>query len=160
MKVRVLFLFSLFASLSLGPGFARADSVVETRQKLMVELIKATKIPRAMVQEGAPFDGEAVRAAVERVLFVTPQLPSLFPEGSTTGSAARPALFQNRVDFEARLDALETAARAMAEASGQGAEALPSAYRAFAAVCDSCHEVYRIPEEKGAHRGPPKKPGQ
>ncbi|WP_413205738.1 c-type cytochrome [Rhodospirillum sp. A1_3_36] len=156
MRIRLLFLFNLLASLLLGAGFAAADTVVETRQKLMVELIKATKIPRAMVQQGAPFDGAAVRAAVDRVLAVTPQLPSLFPDGSTTGSATRPALFENRADFEARLGALETAARAMAEAAGQGAEALPSAYGAYAAVCDSCHEVYRMPEEKDAHRGPPK----
>ncbi len=127
---------------------------IKTRQHLMVEMIKATKVPRAMVRDGAPFDGAAVQAAMERVLAATERLPALFPEGSAPGSYTRPALLENRAELEARFAALSDAARAVSAASRTGAEALPAAYHAYATVCDSCHDLYRLPEE-GPPGGPP-----
>lgn len=123
-----------------------ADSPIETRRRLMVEMIQATKIPRAMVRGEAPFDAGAVKNATRRVLEATAALPRLFPDGTSEGSAALPALFENRADFEARFLELEQAAITMALAARKGPGELAFAFGEYQAVCDGCHERYRKPE--------------
>lgn len=128
-------------------GAARGETVVEARQRLMVSIVRATKVPRAMVAGEAPFDEAAVKAAVKQVLEATAVMPRLFPDGSLDAtSTALPAIFENRADFEIRLLELEKAAVALAFAAKQGPEDFKFAFSEYEASCDSCHAKYRKPE--------------
>lgn len=128
-------------------GAARGETVLEARQRLMVSIVRATKVPRAMAAGEAPFDEAAVKAAVKQVLEATAVMSGLFPDGSVdSASAALPAIFENRADFEIRLVELEKAAVALAFAAKQGPEDFKFAFSEYEATCDSCHAKYRKPE--------------
>ncbi|ODN71798.1 c-type cytochrome [Methylobrevis pamukkalensis] len=132
-----------------GPAeTAEADTppVVAERQQLMVRLIKATKVPRAMVKGERDHDPAAVRAAMAEVITAAAALPGLFPEGSGEGSHALPTVWDTRADFDARLAQIEPHAAALAFAADAGPDALASAFAEYIAVCDGCHAVYRKPE--------------
>ena len=75
-------------------------------------------------------------------------LPTLFPDSTRaiTPTRARPEIFDNRADFEAKAAAYAEAATHLAEAAQSGDRA------AFAAqfdvtrnACQACHERYQVP---------------
>lgn len=128
-------------------SLASAETIIEARQRLMVSMVRATKIPRAMVQGEADFDAEAVKEAVKQVLEASSVMPKLFPDGSVDpSSTALPTIFENRVDFEARIIELEKSAVALAFAAQSGPDELAFAFGEYEATCDSCHQKYRKPE--------------
>ncbi len=122
----------------------RAEDVVETRQRLMVSMIGATKVVRAMVQGSSELDALKVKDAVGRVLEANSVLPALFPEGSITSvSAAKASILTNRADFNARFLELEKASVALAFAAQSGPDEVAYAFGDYTRVCDGCHETYR-----------------
>ena len=124
-----------------------AADVVETRQRLMVSMIGATKIVRAMVRGETPFDPAQVQESAVRVLEASKVLPTLFPDGSITpASATLPVALTNRADFNARFLDLEKFTVGLVFAAQQGPEELASAFGEYSEVCDSCHEAYRKPD--------------
>ena len=135
------------AVLALAAVASHAADVVETRQRLMVSMIGATKVVRAMVQGSSPFDAAKVEESVARVIEAGSVLPTLFPEGSITpASAAMPSLLTNRADFDARFLELEKAAVALAFAAQSGPDEMAYAFGDYTRVCDGCHETYRKPD--------------
>ncbi|GLS75850.1 hypothetical protein GCM10007904_11850 [Oharaeibacter diazotrophicus] len=145
LSLRLAVVLALAAALA--PVAVGAETVVEARQRLMVSMIKATKVPRAMVAGETAFDVGAVDEAVKQVLEATALMPKLFPDGSAGGpSAALPAIFQNRADFEGRLLDLEKASVQLAFAARQGKDEMAYAFHEYEAVCEGCHAKYRRPD--------------
>ena len=72
-------------------------------------------------------------------------LAGLFPDGSALPeSKARPALWENRADFEAKAAAFAAAATSLAAAAQSGDKAaFASAWGATGATCKACHDAYR-----------------
>lgn len=137
----------LVAVMAVPSGPTLSETIVEARQRLMVSVVRATKVPRAIVQGEAEFDAAAVNEAVKQVLEATSVMPRLFPDGSIDAtSTALPAIFSNRVDFEARFLDLEKAAVMLAFAAQKGPDELAFAFEEYQATCDSCHAKYRKPE--------------
>ncbi len=124
-------------------GAEEPASQVETRQRLMVSLIRAAKVPRAMVAGERPHDPAAVREAMAQVIEATRVLPMLFGDDAGAASATRASAASHRDDFLAGFPALEREAVAMVFAAEKGPEALAFAYDEFIHVCDSCHESFR-----------------
>jgi len=82
-------------------------------------------------------DAEAIRGHA-------PHLPHMFPSGSTQPpTEAKPAIWQNFADFEARAKALEAAAAALAVTDPRDADALAAQVRVVAEACSGCHDLYR-----------------
>lgn len=143
----VLAFCALLATSMYPSGPSHSETVVEARQRLMVSVVRATKIPRAMAQEEADLDPKAVNEAVKQVLEATSVLPRLFPDGSIDStSKALPTISSDRVDFEARFLELEKAAVMLALAAQQGSDEFAFAFGEYQATCDSCHAKYRKPE--------------
>jgi cytochrome c556 len=69
---------------------------------------------------------------------------ALFPENSKTGgdTAALPAIWQNKADFEARLTKLTTEAKA-AEAATKDLDTFKAQFAEVQKNCGGCHETYR-----------------
>jgi cytochrome c556 len=78
-------------------------------------------------------------------------LPTLFPD-STQGvmpSRARPEIFANRADFEAKAAAYADAATRLVEAAQSGdREAFAVQLRATSQTCAACHELYQVPQAR------------
>jgi cytochrome c556 len=69
---------------------------------------------------------------------------ALFPENSKTGgdTAALPAIWQNKADFEARLTKLANEAKA-AEAATKDIDTFKAQFAEVQKNCGGCHETYR-----------------
>jgi len=72
-------------------------------------------------------------------------IPNMFPQGSRGPlSRARPEIWTNRADFEARAQAYQAAAEQLA-AAAQGGDraAFQRQWEATSHVCSGCHDAYR-----------------
>jgi len=69
---------------------------------------------------------------------------ALFPESSKTGgdTAALPAIWQNKADFEARLTKLANDAKS-AEAATKDLDTFKAQFTEVQKNCGGCHETYR-----------------
>ena len=78
-------------------------------------------------------------------------LPTMFPD-STRGvgpTRARPEIWDNRADFEARAAAYAAAATRLAEVAQSGDLAAFSAqFDATRATCQACHDRYQVPQQR------------
>ena len=75
-------------------------------------------------------------------------LPTLFPEATRTitPSRARPEIWADKPDFEAKAAAYAEAAAALAAAAESGDPAAFAArHSATAAACKACHDLYQVP---------------
>ena len=75
-------------------------------------------------------------------------LPTLFPDSTrgVTPSRARPEIWENRTDFEARAAALAEAASQLAAVAQSGNhEAFAAQFDVTRATCQACHDRYQLP---------------
>jgi cytochrome c556 len=103
----------------------------------------------------------SIKAAIDRGADVTIQayaargvarwarvLPTLFPDSTRgiTPSRARPEIWDNRADFEAKAAAYAAAATRLVEIAQSGDRAAFAAqFDATRATCQACHELYQVP---------------
>jgi len=126
-----------------GVAFAQGD-VIEQREALMKDNGAQATVGGKMAQGATPFDAAAAKAAMEKLAANAVATPALFPPGSEGGDAL-PAIWENFADFEAKANALKTAADAAAAAADQGLEAFGPAFGAVGQACAACHQTYRKP---------------
>ena len=78
-------------------------------------------------------------------------LPTMFPD-STRGvgpTRARPEIWDNRADFEAKAAAYAAAATRLAEVAQTGdAAAFAAQFDATRATCQACHDRYQVPQQR------------
>jgi cytochrome c556 len=130
-------------ALSVGIGAAMADEdVIKERRALMKANGAATKTVVGMLK-GAPFDLDAVKAALKSYAEAAAKEPALFPESSKGGDTnALPAIWENKADFNARFakfaDDINAASTAIVDAASFKAT-MPGVLK----NCGGCHELYR-----------------
>lgn len=64
-------------------------------------------------------------------------------EGTTEGTKALPAIWENMDDFMAKQDGMTQAAAAMAQVAGTDLASLQSAMGELGGACSACHREYR-----------------
>ena len=99
-------------------------------------------------------NGGAVRTQVHAargVMRWARVLPTMFPD-STRGvgpSRARPEIWDNRADFEAKAAAYAAAATRLAEVAQSGdTAAFAAQFDATRATCQACHDRYQVPQQR------------
>ena len=78
-------------------------------------------------------------------------LPTLFPDSTRgiTPSRARPEIWDNRADFEAKAANYAAAATRLAEIAQSGDRAaFASQFQTTIAACQACHERYQVPQTR------------
>jgi cytochrome c556 len=76
-------------------------------------------------------------------------LPTMFPAGTAavTPSRARPEIWANKGDFNAKAASFAAAATELAAAADSGdKEAFTAKWRATGATCGACHQLYQAPQ--------------
>jgi cytochrome c556 len=99
-----------------------------------------------MVKGKRPFDAAEFKLRAERLAYVTKFLDEGFPEGSDKGAStdAKPEIWQNKKDFEAKLADLQRESEALAATAASGDEArMKEQLVKTAGTCKACHEKYR-----------------
>ena len=78
-------------------------------------------------------------------------IPGLFPEGSAhPQSRAKPEIWKNKADFDAKAKALgEAAARVTAAGKAEDLKAYAAAAEQLNAACKACHTLYRAERAPG-----------
>ena len=101
---------------------------------------------KAAIDQGRDVNGQAYAArGVARWARV---LPTLFPDSTrgVTPTRARPEIFANRADFEAKAAAYAAAATRLAEiAQSNDRAAFAAQFDVTRQACSACHELYQVP---------------
>lgn len=125
---------------------AVAADVIDERQDVMKSNGDAMKALSAIAKNEAPFDPAVVRESGETIAAGLTKAKDLFPEGSAEGDTrAKPEIWDDKADFERRLDETATAAQTLAGVTEQ-ANFLP-ALAELGDGCKGCHDKYQVPKD-------------
>jgi cytochrome c556 len=121
------------------------EGPIRDRHELMEGVGKNAKAIGNALKSG---DLTPVAGAAEKIQADAAKATALFPPGSThPDSRAKPEIWSDWKDFEARMKDLGTAAGAVA-AAAKSAGDVSAAANKMGESCKGCHEKYRVPEKK------------
>jgi cytochrome c556 len=130
--------------LALGISSVLAADVIAQRRALMHDDGIAAKKLFDMAKGSAPFDLSVAQASLKTLATGAEKTQLLFPDDSKTGggTAALPAIWENKADFNARFakfgkDVAEAMAQTKDEASFKAVA--PKVFE----NCSGCHERYK-----------------
>jgi cytochrome c556 len=122
---------------------ADSDPIAQRRSLMKNDGIAAKKL-FDMAKGKAPFDLAVAQASLKTLAEGATQSAALFPDNSKTGggTAALPAIWQNKADFDARF-----AKFAKDVAAAQAAVVDEASFKTVAPTvfenCGGCHELYK-----------------
>jgi cytochrome c556 len=130
--------------LSISAAAAQNIAAIDARQKIMKSFGDAAKPIAAMFKGSRRFDLAVVKEALATYSAGAEKLPPLFPEDARKGgdTEALPAIWDNKADFDKRVDKLGTDAHA-ALASVTDQASFSAVMPKFFENCDGCHKQYR-----------------
>jgi len=125
---------------------AQTDPIA-ARKALMKGNGDQSKIANDMFNGKRPFDLGAAKKAFATFAEAGEKAPALFPDSSKTGgdTAALPAIWENKADFEARLAKLARESKAAAEAT-KDFDSFKAQFGELRKNCGGCHKTYRKKE--------------
>ena len=100
----------------------------------------------AMAQGKIPYEAKEFEMRAQRVAALTPMLSESYSPDtqSVTGSKAKPELWSNRADFDAKMKTLVDRSATLASVSkGGDFEKSKAAFLDTANACKSCHDKYK-----------------
>ena len=138
--------FVAVAAIALGVGVALAQQdPIAARKALMKANGDEAKGGAAMAKGEAPFDLTKVHAIFATFADAAAKAPALFPDTAKTGgeTAALPAIWENKADFDARLVKFGTDSKA-AQSAVKDLDTFKSTWGPLLKDnCGGCHEKYR-----------------
>jgi cytochrome c556 len=122
---------------------AQSDPIA-ARRELMKGIGGQTKTGAAMAKGEAPYDQTKAQAIFASYVDAAAKGPNLFPDNSKTGgdTAALPAIWENKADFEAKFTKLGADAKAAAAAVKDG-DSFKTTFSDVTKDCGACHQTYR-----------------
>ena len=97
----------------------------------------------AMAQEKKPYNREEAQRNAALAAAIADYPRNFFGEGTDKGETkAKPEIWQKRADFDAKMDKMVTAVKALPQSAGDPA-ALKKAVSDAGAACKACHDDYR-----------------
>lgn len=137
---------ALFAALPASAQFARPDQAIKYRQGVMT--LQGAHFGRiaAMANGRVPFDAAAVQANADLLLTLSKLPFTAFGEGTDKGAPtrAKPEVWTNRADFEAKAKSFqEEAVKLQAAAKTGNLDQIKAAADTVGRSCKSCHDTYQ-----------------
>jgi cytochrome c556 len=122
---------------------AQSDPIA-ARKAVMKEIGGQTKTGGGMAKGEVPYDQAKAQAIFASYVDASAKAPGLFPENSKTGgdTAALPAIWANKADFDARFAKFSADAKA-AQTSVKDLDSFKGAFSGITKNCGGCHETYR-----------------
>lgn len=149
MKRTMLFAAAIATALTV-PAFAQVpfQDEVKARQGIMATIKLNMSILGGMARGTIDYDADKAQTAANAMLGVSMiDFMGLFPEGSDSfnfeGTKARDEIWSDMAGFSAEWAKVQAAAPALAEAAGQGKDAMSAAMGGVGGTCRSCHMSYR-----------------
>jgi cytochrome c556 len=132
------------AALAITAVAAQSDPIA-ARKALMKKNGDEAKVGAAMAKGEAPFDLTKAHAIFATFADAAAKAPALFPDNSKTGgdTAALPAIWENKADFDARFVKFGKDSKA-AETAVKDVDSFKSTWGGLLKDnCGGCHEKYR-----------------
>ena len=122
---------------------AQSDPIAQ-RKELMKGIGGQTKTGAGMAKGEVAYDQTKAQAIFASYVDAAAKAPALFPENSKTGgdTAALPAIWTNKADFDAKFQTFGTDAKAAASAA-KDLDSFKTAFSGVTKNCGGCHETYR-----------------
>ena len=122
---------------------AQSDPIAQ-RRATMKEVGAQTKTGAGMAKGEVPYDQGKAQTIFTTYVDASAKMPGLFPESSKTGgdTAALPAIWQNKADFDAKFAKFGADAKAAASAV-KDVDSFKTAFSGVTKNCGGCHETYR-----------------
>jgi cytochrome c556 len=133
-----------------GVAHDGATGVTKERMDAMEEMAKIMKVITQRVK--ANRDLGSIKADAQTIQDLAGKIISVFPPGTTQHpSEAKPVIWQNWSDFEAKAGALATESGKLAETDARDAKSIAAQVRVVSQACSACHELYRVKSPKHHH---------
>jgi cytochrome c556 len=131
-------------ALALGISTAMAQDPIAARKALMKNNGQQAALGGKFVKGEEPFDLAKAKAIFAAYVDTAAKAPALFPDTAKTGgeTAALPAVWEKKDDFNAKLAKLGTDAKD-AEAKVTDLASFKEIFPAVQKNCGGCHETYR-----------------
>ena len=124
-----------------------ATGVVKERMDMMEAMDKSLNAIGSKLKSKRNLP--AIKKDAETLQAHAPHLVHLFPSGSTQPpTEAKPAIWQNFADFEAKAKAFEVEAGKLAAMDMGDAGAIANQVRVVTETCSVCHDVYRAKQAR------------
>lgn len=122
---------------------AQSDPIAQ-RKAIMKEVGAQTKTGAGMAKGEAPYDQGKAQTIFTTYVDAATKMPGLFPDSSKTGgdTAALPAIWENKADFDAKFAKFGADAKAAASAV-KDVDGFKTAFSGITKNCGGCHETYR-----------------
>lgn len=138
-----------------GPAYDPASpegQAYESRLSIMEEAGVRMELINNMAREQIDLDEAAFTTAAVELAELTARMSEGFEEAWTVpGSRADPIIWDNKADFDARMDsAVEATARLASVVQSDGfaaAQTLVVSNPTTSSNCGGCHNTYRLPDE-------------
>jgi cytochrome c556 len=130
-----------------GTALVAQTDPIKARKDLMEANGKQSKAGNDMVQGKQPFNLDAAKKVFAAFQEAGEKEPALFPDTSKTGgkTAALPAIWENKADFDARFAKLASDSKAAIEAT-KDLDTFKAQFTEVTKNCGGCHQVYRKKE--------------
>jgi len=112
----------------------------------MEENGKQSKLGNEIVQAKRPFNLDDAKKVFATFQVSGEKEPALFPDDSKTGkTAALPAIWENKADFNARFAKLASDSKAAIDAT-KDLDTFKAQFTEVTKNCGGCHQIYRKKE--------------
>lgn len=141
MKKRIALAAGLIA-LGATAVIAQGDPIA-ARKAVMKENGNQSRIAREMIEGKQPFNLPAAKKVLATFAEAHEKTKNLWPEASKSGdTAALPAIWENKADFDAKLSKFSADAKA-AEARVTDLDSFKAQIGEVGKACGGCHQTYR-----------------
>ena len=122
---------------------AQTDPIA-ARRALMKTNGDESKVATEMLEAKRPFDLAAAKKVFASFAEAGEKAPALFPDTSKTGgdTAALPAIWENKADFDAKLAKFASESKAAADAT-KDLDSFKVQVTEVRKNCGGCHQTYR-----------------
>ena len=138
-----LAIVAIMLACGMGGVLAAVDVIAQRRALMHDDGIAAKKL-FDMNKGAIPFDLATAQASLSKLAGAAAGSPALFPDDSKTGggTAALPAIWENKADFNARFEKFGKDVAAAIAATKDEASFKAAAPAVFQ-NCGGCHELYK-----------------
>jgi len=144
--IALAFLAAPMAAQSDQAPKSKAERIIEYRQAALTLLGWNIGPVAGMVKGEIPWDQKALEMHAMRLAQVAPMIAEGFPADSQSGAPtdAKPEIWKNMDDFQAKARDLEVATARFAEtAKGGDRKAIAAGLGEVGGACKACHDKYR-----------------
>jgi cytochrome c556 len=145
MKKAALLLAAAVSAAFASQAQTKPEDHIKQRQSAYAVLGYNFSNLAAMAQGKKPYDKDEAGRSADIVAALADYPKGHFVEGTEKGgnTRARPELWKNRSDFDAKMDKMINATKSLPQAARQDVGALKKAVGDAGGTCKACHDDYR-----------------